>query len=162
PLLRGVATDALEHGRPVVENVRQHVHLRVVPRDELAVHPDLLALRHRHGCRPPTGCGVVRRSGARGAPASRASRCGARVAAGGAGPPRTPRTKLQTDRTPAARALRAPATHSARAPAREAPRALRPPPDAPHSSRTRSPRRARAPTSARATGAPTGRSRPRP
>ena len=31
---------ALEHARPVVECVREYVHLCVLPCDELAVHPD--------------------------------------------------------------------------------------------------------------------------
>ncbi len=35
-----VGADALEHARPVVERVGEHVDLRVLPGDELAVHPD--------------------------------------------------------------------------------------------------------------------------
>ena len=35
-----VGPDALEHACAVVEGVREYVYLRVLPGDELAVHPD--------------------------------------------------------------------------------------------------------------------------
>src|SRR5262249_27023336 len=41
-----VAPDALEDAEAVVERVRQHVHLRGFPWDELAVEPDALRLFH--------------------------------------------------------------------------------------------------------------------
>ena len=47
PLRRVVAADALEHARAVVQSVSPHVDARVVPVDELAVHPDLLGCLHR-------------------------------------------------------------------------------------------------------------------
>ena len=46
PLRRVVAADALEHAGAVVEAVRADVDARVVPVDELAVHPDLLGGLH--------------------------------------------------------------------------------------------------------------------
>src|SRR6185437_5885282 len=41
-----VAADALEDARAVVEPVREYVNLRVLPLDELAVHPDEVRLLH--------------------------------------------------------------------------------------------------------------------
>ena len=43
PVVGAVAADALEHAEPVVERVRQHVDVRLVPRQHAAVEPDLLA-----------------------------------------------------------------------------------------------------------------------
>src|SRR5204863_120454 len=43
-----VGTDALEHTGPVVQRVGEDVDLRVLPVDELAVHPDLVHRRERH------------------------------------------------------------------------------------------------------------------
>ena len=61
-----VAADALEDAGPVVQAVRQHVDLRVLPRDELAVHPDevrcvhvralLLTQGGEHGLASPPRC----------------------------------------------------------------------------------------------------------
>ena len=45
---QGVATDALEHGRAVVNHVRHHVNLGAVPGNEFAVMPDFLGLLNRH------------------------------------------------------------------------------------------------------------------
>ena len=47
-----VAADALEDAGAVVEGVRQDVYLRLVPVDELAVHPDLVHGRQRHRAHP--------------------------------------------------------------------------------------------------------------
>ena len=47
PLRRVVAADAFEDAGAVVEAVHAHVDARVVPVDELAVHPDLLGGLHR-------------------------------------------------------------------------------------------------------------------
>jgi hypothetical protein len=66
---RVVAADALEHARPVVQAVREDVDLRVLPRDELAVHPDELGLLHgpllvqvgEHGGGRPRRCSPARR-----------------------------------------------------------------------------------------------------
>src|SRR5262249_43444158 len=44
--VRPVGPDALEYAGSVVQRVRQDVDLRLVPVDELAVHPDLLGLLH--------------------------------------------------------------------------------------------------------------------
>ena len=41
-----VAADALEDRETIVERVREHVHLRLVPGDQPAVEPDALALLH--------------------------------------------------------------------------------------------------------------------
>src|SRR3954467_6602233 len=46
PDLGVVAADALEDARAVVEPVREYVNLRVLPLDELAVHPDEVRLLH--------------------------------------------------------------------------------------------------------------------
>ena len=46
PDLGVVAADALEDARAVVQAVRQYVNLRVLPCDELAVHPDEVRLLH--------------------------------------------------------------------------------------------------------------------
>jgi hypothetical protein len=43
-----VAADALEDAGAVVQAVREHVDLRVLPRDELAVHPN--EVRCVHAC----------------------------------------------------------------------------------------------------------------
>ena len=46
--VRRVRADAFEDAAAVVQRVREYVDLGVRPRDELAVHPDRLALRDRH------------------------------------------------------------------------------------------------------------------
>src|SRR5204863_4093855 len=46
PLRRVVAADPLEDAGSIVESVRADVDLRVVPVDQLAVHPDLLGGLH--------------------------------------------------------------------------------------------------------------------
>src|SRR5205814_5863202 len=43
---RLVSPDSLEYARAVVEPVGTDMDPRVVPRDQLAVHPDLLGLTH--------------------------------------------------------------------------------------------------------------------
>jgi hypothetical protein len=46
--VRLVAADALEDAGAVMQGVREHMHLRVVPGNELPVHPDLFrCLKHR-------------------------------------------------------------------------------------------------------------------
>jgi hypothetical protein len=45
-LLGVVGADPLEHAGSVVQAVAEHVDLGVVPRDELAIHPDALGLLH--------------------------------------------------------------------------------------------------------------------
>ena len=47
-----VAADALEDGEPVVQRVREHVDLRLVPGDEPPVEPDPLGLLHRPPASP--------------------------------------------------------------------------------------------------------------
>src|SRR6185503_15643845 len=71
-------TDALEHTRPVVQRVREHVHPRFVPRDELAVHPDLVGRLNRHQILPAIASPIsavvpVRSSDASTAPRTRAA-----------------------------------------------------------------------------------------
>src|ERR671937_3281380 len=51
-----VGPDPLEDAGAVVQPVGGDVHARVLPRDELAVHPDLLGLTH--GRPPSTRCYV--------------------------------------------------------------------------------------------------------
>ena len=46
-----VGADPLEHAGAVVQRVREHVDRRVVPVDELAVHPDLVGLVEWHVAR---------------------------------------------------------------------------------------------------------------
>ena len=46
-----VGADALEHAGAVVEGVREHVHLGVLPGDEFAVHPDDFGVGHRASLR---------------------------------------------------------------------------------------------------------------
>jgi hypothetical protein len=41
-----VAADPLEDARAVVQSVGEHVNLRVLPGDELPVHPDEVRLLH--------------------------------------------------------------------------------------------------------------------
>ena len=41
-----VAADALEDRETIVERVREHMHLRLVPGDEPAIEPDALGLLH--------------------------------------------------------------------------------------------------------------------
>src|SRR5262249_25023465 len=139
PLLGVVAADAFEHAGSVVEDVRQHVYLGVVPGHELAVHPDLLALGQCHGASPPRMDRGFTTAGARGSPGARATRCAARAGAAAASTPHRPRTRPRTDRTPEARARPAPATRSTDAPAGAAHPSPPPPPGGPRSSRTPGP-----------------------
>ena len=48
PLRRRVAARALEHAAAVVDDVRGDVNRRVLPLDQLAVHPDLAGSRKSH------------------------------------------------------------------------------------------------------------------
>src|SRR6185503_20788317 len=50
---RGVAAQALEDRRAVMEGMDADMDLGVVPGDELPVHPDLFRLREGHGWRTP-------------------------------------------------------------------------------------------------------------
>jgi hypothetical protein len=43
PTLRVVASDTFEDARTVVENMRHHMHARVVPLNELAIMPNDIA-----------------------------------------------------------------------------------------------------------------------
>jgi len=45
-LVRLVAADALEDGRAILEGMREDVDFRVLPLDELVVHPDVLCFLH--------------------------------------------------------------------------------------------------------------------
>jgi hypothetical protein len=47
-LARLVTSDALEQARAVMNDMRAYVNVRVIPVDELAVHPDLVGLRNTH------------------------------------------------------------------------------------------------------------------
>ena len=63
--LRGlVGADALEHAGAVVQRVGEDVDLRLVPVDELAVHPDLRRRLDRHRVAPVRWCRVPCAGGA--------------------------------------------------------------------------------------------------
>ena len=51
PAFRRITTNAFENARPIMQNVRHHVHARVIPFDELAVVPHHVAnARSCHVC----------------------------------------------------------------------------------------------------------------
>jgi hypothetical protein len=51
-LLRFVASDPLENGGPVMDDVRADMHRGIIPIDILSVHPDLLRFFQRHRSSP--------------------------------------------------------------------------------------------------------------
>src|SRR5215472_8958202 len=50
-----VATNTLENGRPVVDHMRHHMELGIVPPNQLSVVPDLLSRLNCHARAPSAG-----------------------------------------------------------------------------------------------------------